>query len=137
VGRSFEVSVPVSLQSRLNPDRPFLDRADAQWMRLMARLAPGVSEQQARADCAILWPQILAEVDPRGVYGAHNFNLRLDPASTGLSQLREEFSRPLFVLVAIAGFVLMISCANVANLLLGAAHKLFGILPRHQLGRMV
>ena len=121
VGRSFEVAIPVSLQSRLNPDRPFLNRVDAQWMRLMARLAPGVSEQQARAHCAILWPQILAEVDPRGVYGAHNFGLKLDPARTGISQLRQEFSRPLFVLVAIAGFALMIACANVANLLLARA----------------
>ncbi len=118
VGRSFEVAVPVSLQPRLNPDRPFLNRVDAQWIRLMARLAVGVSEQQASAQCAVLWPQILTEVDPKRIYGAHKFGMRLDPASTGLSQLREEYSRPLFVLLAIACFVLLIACANVANLLL-------------------
>lgn len=121
VGHSFEVAVPVSLQPRMNPDRPFLNRIDAQWMRVMARLAPDVSEQQARAQSAVLWPQIIAEVDPNGVYGAHNFGLRLDPANTGLSQLRQEFSRPLFVLLAIAGLVLLIACANVANLLLARA----------------
>lgn len=121
VGRSFELAVPLSLQPLLNPDRPFLARADAQWIRVMARLAPGVTEQQARAECAVLWPQILAEVDPKGAAGLHNFGLRLDPASTGLSQLREEFSRPLFVLLAIAGLVLLIACANVANLLLARA----------------
>jgi predicted permease len=121
VGRSSEVAVPFSLQPRLSPDRPFLQRVDAQWMRVMARLAPGVSEQQARAQCAILWPHILEEVDPKGIYRAHNLGLRLDPAGTGLSQLREEFSRPLFVLLAIAGFVLLIASVNVANLLLARA----------------
>ena len=121
VGRSFELAVPLSLQPRLNPDRPFLARADAQWIRLMARLAPGVTEQQARAQCTILWPHILAEVDPKGVSGLHNFGLSLDPAGTGLSQLREEFSHPLFVLLTIAGLVLLIACANVANLLLARA----------------
>ncbi len=121
VSRSFEVAVPLSLQPRMNPDRPLISRVDAQWMRVMARLAPHVSEQQARAQCAILWPQIIAELDPKGVYGTHNFGLRLDSAKTGLSQLRQEFSRPLFVLLAIAGFVLLIACANVANLLLARA----------------
>lgn len=121
VGRSFEVAIPISLQPRLNPDRPFLKRVDAQWMRVMARLGPGVSEQQARAQCAILWPQVITEVDPKGVNGVHNFGLRLDAASTGISELRRKFSRPLFVLLAIAALVLLIACANVANLLLARA----------------
>jgi putative ABC transport system permease protein len=121
VGRSFEVAIPISLQPRLNPDRPFLDRVDAQWIRLMARLAPNVAGPQARAQCAILWPRIVGEVDPKGVNGVHNFGLRLDAASTGISELRREFSRPLLVLLAIAALVLLIASANVANLLLARA----------------
>jgi predicted permease len=117
VGRSFDVAIPVSLQPRLNPDRPFIARVDAQWLRVMARLGPGVSRQQARTQCTLLWPQILTEIDPKHIYGAHNFGIRLDPASTGLSQLRDEYSRPLFILLGIAGFVLLIACFNVANLL--------------------
>jgi MacB-like periplasmic core domain len=117
VGRSFEVAIPVSLQPRLNPDRPFIARVDAQWLRVMARLSPGVSRQQARAQCAALWPQILVQIDPRHLYGAHNFGIRLDAASTGLSQLRDDYSRPLFILLGIAGFVLLIACGNVSNLL--------------------
>jgi predicted permease len=121
VGHSFEVAVPLSIQTRTNRDEPLIDRADAQWMRLMARLAPNVTEQQAREQCEIIWPRIIAEVDPKGNYGIRNFGLRLEPASTGLSKLRQEFSRPLFVLLAIAGIVLVIACANAANLLLARA----------------
>lgn len=121
VGRAFELAVPLSLQPRLNPDRPLLNRADAQWIRLLARLAPSISEQRARAESTVLWPQIVKDVDPRGMFGVHNFGLRIDPASTGLSQLRVEYSHPLLVLLSIAGLVLLIACANVANLLLARA----------------
>jgi predicted permease len=117
VGRSFEVAIPVSLQPRLNPDRPFIARVDAQWLRVMARLGSGVSQQQARAQCAALWPQILLQIDPRHLYGAHNFGIRLDAASTGLSELRDDYSHPLVILLGIAGFVLLIACGNVSNLL--------------------
>jgi predicted permease len=117
VGHSFDIAVPLSLQPRLNPDRPFLARVDAQWLRVMARLGSGVSQQQARAQCTVLWPQILREIDPKHIYGAHKFGIQLDPASTGLSQLRDDYSRPLFILLGIAGFVLLIACGNVANLL--------------------
>jgi putative ABC transport system permease protein len=123
VGRSFDLAVPVSLQPRFNPDRPFLARVDAQWLRVMARPKPGVSQQQARAQCAALWPQILAQIDPQHLYGAYKFGIRLDAASTGLSQLRDDYSRPLFILLGIAGFVLLIACGNVSNLLSARARE--------------
>jgi predicted permease len=121
VGRSPDVVVAISMQPQLMRDRPMLTRVDAQWLRVMARLEPGVTPTQASVQLAVLWPQLTAALDPQAPRRGTNPDLRLTAASTGLSGLRAQFSQPLFVLMAVVGLVLLIACTNVANLLLARA----------------
>jgi predicted permease len=121
VGRSPEIAIPLSLQPQLMRDRPMLNRPDANWLHVMAWLRNGVTESQAAAELRIIWPRITYSLEPSAKQGSTQFGIRLTSASTGLSQLREQFSRPLFVLMGLVALVLLIACANVANLLLARA----------------
>jgi predicted permease len=103
----------------------WLDQPDYHWMRIVGRLKPGVSEEQARADLAVIHHQILAEDpmkdwSPRQRKDFLSQRLGVASAASGLAfALPKEFSEPLFILMGMVGLVLLIACANVANLLLG------------------
>jgi predicted permease len=88
------------------------------WLQIMARLKPGVSKERARAALNVLLVQEtsagLDSAPPREEIPQAEF----DPAARGLNDLRKQFSKPLKVLMAIVGLVLLIACANVANLML-------------------
>ena len=121
VGSSPDIVFPVSLQPLVMPDRPMLTRVDAQWLRIMARLRDGVTEPAARAELQTLWPHLIDALDPNGRKGLRQLGIDVTSAATGLSQLREQFSRPLFVIMALVGLVLLMACTNVVNLLLARA----------------
>jgi len=118
------VDVWTSLTQVTRPS--FLNDPGGNWLRVIARLKPGVTEQLASADGTRIFQSTLAERvssinDPTTRREFLAQTIALDPAGNGLSQLRNQFSQPLKILMTIVGLLLLITCANIANLLLARA----------------
>jgi predicted permease len=97
------------------------------WLTVVARLKPGVTMQAAIPEADLLWKQILANDPERRPVAAYDKDYAkrnrgtLLPGSGGYSYLRNQIRKPLTVLMIVVGLVLLIACANVANLLLARA----------------
>ena len=129
VGVAPDIFVPVMMQPAVMPasenllERPIIYAA---WLRVLGRLRPDVPVQQAAAEMAVLFDQIEWPRDKSG-FRIDKFGNRIDeklvltPASRGLTDLRRQFSQPLFILMAVVGVVILIACANTANLLMARA----------------
>jgi putative ABC transport system permease protein len=94
--------------------------------RLMGRLKPGVSIEQARAEMSVLFQWTVDErarnsKDPL----VRQMTFEMEPAGAGFSVLRDQFAKPLLLLMAVVGVLLLLACANIASLLLarGAARQ--------------
>ncbi len=123
VGISTDVYVPICTQSIISPERNWLDMRSAWWLRVIGRPKPGVSATQVEARLKSLAPAIFDATVPSNVppeveanYRKRSFDIK--PAANGLSDVRNKYQQALMILMVITGVVLLIACANVANLLL-------------------
>jgi putative ABC transport system permease protein len=132
VGESPDVFVPVMMKAQMTPTWDDLLSRRSRWLTIMARLKRGVSAQQAESAMNVVYRQIneqeLKEIQNPSKSFRERFaskHLLLHPGQKGRSDLRQQFSTPILVLMGMVGLVLLIACANVANLLLarGAARQ--------------
>ena len=126
VGRTFDIALPICSERALHGVNERLDSGITWWLTVVGRLKPGVSSEKVAAIYRGSSAEIFKSILPAG-YPAESVKPYLAmklvpvPGGQGLSHLREEYSRPLTLLLAIAGSVLLIACANLANLMLARA----------------
>ena len=127
-----QIRVPIQMKPILMPEQGWIHMDDrrSRWVQVFGRLKPGYTVQSARAPIQGLFTQVrayemtLPAAKDWSSYNREQFmkgKLQVDSAAIGYSPLRNDFSTALVVLMCMVGLVLLIACANVANLLIARA----------------
>jgi predicted permease len=126
VGRSFDVALPLCAEALLLGETGLLDKADGWFIAALGRLRPGVSAAEATAHLQAISPAIFRSTLP-STYTQETTERYLQlalaarSAPSGVSSLRGAYETPLWALLGTTGLVLLIACANLANLMLARA----------------
>ncbi len=126
LGSDPQVYVPITLRGLMSPGFDGFDNRRSYWAYLFARLKPGVALAQARAAINVPYRAIVSEVEAplqegmsdRTMARFLDRKITVEEGARGQSSLHAEVRAPLILLLAVAGVVLLIACANIANLLL-------------------
>ncbi|HUO51419.1 MAG TPA: ABC transporter permease, partial [Gemmatimonadaceae bacterium] len=129
IGRRPAVYVPISMRAQMDPDFTAFENRRFYWAYLFARLKPGVTMAQAKTAINAIYHPIINDVEvplqkEMSEQTMAKFKAKeivLADGRTGQSSVHREARTPMLMLLAITGIVLLIACANIANLLLARA----------------
>ena len=127
VGEAPQVFVPMMMRHEMAPGMNDLENRRSMWLNIFGRLKPGVSREQAEAAMNTMWKPIL-ELEAKEMTASQRVltqfrarHLSLLPGHKGISSSPAQASAALSILMAMVGLLLLIACANVANLLVARA----------------
>jgi predicted permease len=118
VGGMTELWIPLTMQPAVMPNRRWLDDRNVSWLLLLGRLAPGATIDQAHAELTALTYQSIEGADPDAGVSERGDTIPVASGARGFSSMRDTYTAGLATLMAAVGIVLLIVCANVANLML-------------------
>jgi predicted permease len=126
VGQAMDVYLPLASEAAIRGPLSTLANRSSSWLSVIARLRPDQSADSASAAFNAVLPAIRDATMPpewNAEYRAGYLKDAVDlyPAATGVSPLRDRFEQPLTIIMAVVAAVLLIACANIANLMLARA----------------
>jgi len=126
IGRAFDVAIPLGTEPLIRGKESNLDRRSSWWLTVMLRLKPGQSLDAGTAALRGVQAQIRESAMPQDWLPRLQASFlkepfSLVPGASGTSVLRNRYQRPLLTILVVVALVLLVACANIANLLLARA----------------